>query len=813
MTSIQRTHGMETTQTIRGAKERPMSESPIDRALGQLLSGAPEAALRWGAAALESDSSSPAALLVTARALSRVGRKRGAIDGYFAAARRAATVGDAPMAIAAIAELRALGVETEALLGEVAVAVCRQPAAESPWGEVPTWRGSLQPVSPLLTRRALASRATELIYEAAGTEHPHTTTTAFLGAFAPAAFRELATAFRAIVVPAGYRAIEEDAAIRDIFVVASGEVEVSRRRGRERDDARSLATLESGAMFGEMSMVARLPAASSATTTRPTILLVAPRTTLETICARHRDLRLELGVYCRRQAVGNLGAACAFVTTVPIRDRSALVDRMTTRTYARGERLVHPGEEAAGLHLILAGEVALVGRDGDDERVVLSTLNAGDVVGEAELVLCRRAETEAIAAGPTATLFLPRDEYFSLALGYPAILHGLYTAAIRRLGETGEALLAGAVGVADNEVQLDELPLALAPARVVSEGVLPCQPARGPQMVEADVAPEDVPLALAVEERPRPELDEGELAIELEPEIAVDLVAQRVPAPVPSPEAERAAELDAEPEPTVALLPAQLAEHIARARLASTPPPPLVSDVPVPTLGAPEPPGPEAEGIGAPTSSLAPVVALSAPPPTSRPATPSASRSAAAPAPRRSFARRSAQGAAIVAVAASVAVVLASREDRPSAFSLPPNGSPAMDEPTAVAAPLAAAPTLGPSDPRPPAVATSPHPPSVPSAPPPAPSTKAFLTSSLKKRPSKPAPESAGSPGADDTRPDDATRAASEAAAPAASAPPAPERPAPAPSPAPIAKSAPAATAVRAAQAPPTGDNAFGGRE
>ena len=93
---------------------------PVEHALSLLVSGDPDAALRWSAAALESDAASPAALLVTAHALWRVGHKRAAIDAFTAAARRAALAGDVPLAIAAIAELRAAGVDVERLIAEVA---------------------------------------------------------------------------------------------------------------------------------------------------------------------------------------------------------------------------------------------------------------------------------------------------------------------------------------------------------------------------------------------------------------------------------------------------------------------------------------------------------------------------------------------------------------------------------------------------------------------------------------------------------------------------------------------------------------------
>jgi hypothetical protein len=72
-----------------------------------------------------------------------------------------------------------------------------------------------------------------------------------------------------------------------------------------------------------------------------------------------------------------------------------------------------------------------------------------------ELILCRTANADAIAAHPTATLFLPRWEFFSLVQEHPALLPGMYMAAVRRHAETKLALEAAYVVVTDGYA-LDE---------------------------------------------------------------------------------------------------------------------------------------------------------------------------------------------------------------------------------------------------------------------------------------------------------------------------------------------------------------------
>ena len=604
------------------------SNSPVEHALSLLVSGDPEAALRFSAAALEADPSSPAALIVTSRALWRIGDTQAAVGGFHAAARSAARSGDVPLAIAAIADLRSAGGDAGALVDEIARVVGKRTAEGAPID--PSRRGAVQPIGPLLTKRALVSRAEQMIHEAAGTGYGRKSAATLFDAPSESAFRDLALAFETLTVPPGYRATEEGVETRDLYIVASGQVQIERRG---ESGACLLARAENGAVLGELAVLAPLPAPSSAVTTCATILLVASRAAMAEIAARNPELGAELEAHCRGQAILNLGSACSCMSAMPSRDRAALVERMTSRLFVRGERLVHTGDYAEGLHVVLSGEVALVAHEGG-ERVVMSTLTPGQVVGEAELVLCQTAVTEAVAACPTATLFLPREHFFALALDNPAILHGLYAAAVRRRGETEEALSARAAAVVESDVTIDDAPAAELPPRA-SGGELPgveratpvaalphsTQPSTGPHATQPSALPRAMPQSSA---------------------------------------------------------PSSLAPFAASASLR--------------------------------------------------------------PLPRRfSIVRRSAQGAAVVAVAAGVAAVLASGEERPSAFLSPQTrsfGSGGASPPSAYSPTGTSAAVEAPSPPsvpaQPPAVAT--FGPPAPSATPARTSSK-FLMSSLQKRP------------------------------------------------------------------------------
>jgi CRP-like cAMP-binding protein len=376
----------------------------VDHALMLLLADEPEGALRWAAAIVGRDSSGPGALVVASHLLEQMGRRGAAVAGLELALREAVDAADVPLALAAVDGLRAFGQDVGPHLDRLATTFCR---------------GSRQSeVAPL----------------------------PLFGALGAEPLRALLGAFEVVTVGAGHRALEQGARGEAVYVVAHGAVEVSRRSTP--DDPRVvLAQLGCGALFGEMALLSRLPVAASVVATRPSILVVARLDRLHAVAVGHPQVALELSAHGRRHLVENLGRSTPALAIVPPMERALLVERFETRSYETGEKLCTYGAEAPGLHLVASGEVAVVAHEGA-ERVVLATLGAGGTLGEVELVLCRRADADAIAVRPTVTLFLPREHFHSLAADHPAILHGFYMAALQKSTEARQAMIAPAVVVA-----------------------------------------------------------------------------------------------------------------------------------------------------------------------------------------------------------------------------------------------------------------------------------------------------------------------------------------------------------------------------
>ncbi len=437
--------------------EAAANDLPLDHALALLLADETENALRWGAAVLESGPWTPSALVVTARLLDQMGRRRAAIEGLRMAVQQATATGNLPLAMAAIGDLRTFGADVAQPLEDIASAFCQgsdrlQDAQEKP---LLPQLGEFRPLSPFLTGPALASKAAQILESVRRTEDEaedvapsRVAPLPLFSALGRESLHDLLSAFETLTVPAGHAVIREGEEEAAAYIVARGELEVSRRSSDEDGKPLVMARLGTGSFFGEMALLSQLPGAASVIATRPSILLVARREALEAVVERHPDVAVELAAHCRRQSVANLGWASPVVVAIPPEARATLVEHFETRMFEAGDKLVEKGEEARGLHLIVSGEIAVSAYE-RGERVVLATLTAGETVGEVELVLCRNAAAEATAVRPTATLFLPREEFFALVQDHPAILHGLYAIAVRRHAETKLALEAGSVSMAD----------------------------------------------------------------------------------------------------------------------------------------------------------------------------------------------------------------------------------------------------------------------------------------------------------------------------------------------------------------------------
>ncbi len=447
-----------------------VTDSPLDRALALMLAGEREAALRWSAAVVQQDASVPSALILTCRLLADMGRTEAAIEGLKLGVKRAIDAGNLPLAVAAVADLRALSIPTEQYFDDIAGAFCLgsprlTDTAAPPPPPLPHDQ-EFEPLSSFLTGPALLSKATGIVH-AASTQYesleegepPLVSPLPLFSSLEREGLRALVATFEMITVPAGKVVIEEGQEGAEAYIVARGELEV-RREGTPRsqrvpgDDAPAptvLARLTNGALFGEMALLSRAPRAANVVANRPSILLVARREALEAVAEKRPEVGAELAAHCRRRMVANLLRTSPVLLAVDAASRPALVERFETRIFEKGEKLIEEGMDPDGMHLIASGEVAVVGHE-SGEPFVIATLGVGDIAGEVGVILRRKASMDVVAVHPTVTLYLPRADFIDLIVQYPAILAGLYLLAIERDEETSTVFSTTTTAVAEDYV-------------------------------------------------------------------------------------------------------------------------------------------------------------------------------------------------------------------------------------------------------------------------------------------------------------------------------------------------------------------------
>jgi CRP-like cAMP-binding protein len=235
----------------------------------------------------------------------------------------------------------------------------------------------------------------------------------------------------------GQRVFEQGSHGDAFYVICEGSVRVFREEGGRRKE---IATLASGAFFGEMALLsgaARMAAVESAS--EDTQLLEISATVLSELSRQHPQVAKALKKFCRERLLSNVMGTSALFQPFGRKDRRALVEKFRAREVKKNEIIINEGDRADGLYVVLSGEVEA--RKGDQ---VLSRLKEGELFGEISLLQKTPATATVMATRRTSLLRLPREDFDALILTHPQILELISELSEQRLRRT-EALTGGPV--------------------------------------------------------------------------------------------------------------------------------------------------------------------------------------------------------------------------------------------------------------------------------------------------------------------------------------------------------------------------------
>lgn len=432
---------------LKGAVE----ERAIDRALSLALAADREGALRIAGALLEAEPLSAFKTLVVAWLLGQLGRKAELEQGLRAALERAVFDGNLPLAIAAFAQLRDAEVSADDGLESMAAAFAKgssrisdkrgaPPQMSSASQEPEAWSEDLDG-DELLERAAKAASAAKAAQDEASLSAaaPQVAPQVLFSALDAESFKATVSVFDVRFVADDQALVEEGSVGNEAFIVARGELDVSKKSMKPGGAPLALARLGNGALFGEMALLSSAPRTATVSACRPSVVLVGSKQALDRVAAKAPEVGRVFAEFCRRRMLDNLVRTNFILKAASPSERPALIERFTVKQFNQGDRIVVQGSPPDGLHIVALGEVDIVHNDGASDTTLVARLGPGEVVGEVALILRRPAITDVIAHHPTVTLFLQRDRFLGLARAHPKVFVELYELAVHRDQETATA--------------------------------------------------------------------------------------------------------------------------------------------------------------------------------------------------------------------------------------------------------------------------------------------------------------------------------------------------------------------------------------
>ncbi|MCD6290610.1 MAG: cyclic nucleotide-binding domain-containing protein [Anaerolineae bacterium] len=245
-------------------------------------------------------------------------------------------------------------------------------------------------------------------------------------------------------VPAGESVFVQGARADAMYLVDSGEVELSREAGYRRE---TLARVGPGGFFGEMALITGRPRSTTAVATRPTNLWVLYRNEFEALVMRHPAIAeaVSRGVSERLTEAESSHAErhLRHVNLLQGLDSEALRDiaeHLHPMRYREKEIIYRQGDAPDFLCMIESGRVSLLAEENGVEAPV-AVLDAGDSFGELAVLTGEpRAMTAQALTDVDAWLISPKD-FNALADRYPVLALNLSRGLATRLRETSSQTL------------------------------------------------------------------------------------------------------------------------------------------------------------------------------------------------------------------------------------------------------------------------------------------------------------------------------------------------------------------------------------
>lgn len=257
-----------------------------------------------------------------------------------------------------------------------------------------------------------------------------------------ASFVQLVERMNYLKVPANHVVVREGDAGASLFILVQGEVKVTRKEG---DAEINIARLGAGSLFGELALIRAKPRGATVTTLGPAELFEIGRDAVEQVAAAYPAITDDLVKFARRRLIMNLMATSKIFTPFDDAERLEILRAFVSRVVDGNTTMIQEGKEAAGLYLLLEGEVEVSKIDAGGDKVVLAYLREGEVFGEIGLVEKRPTTATVGTTEKSVILYLDRAKFNAFIENHPKIHDYLSSLSGARLSETEQAMSADGV--------------------------------------------------------------------------------------------------------------------------------------------------------------------------------------------------------------------------------------------------------------------------------------------------------------------------------------------------------------------------------
>jgi CRP-like cAMP-binding protein len=230
----------------------------------------------------------------------------------------------------------------------------------------------------------------------------------------------------------GERIIAEGELGESLYVLAEGEVLVVHERPQRVEVRR----LIEGAFFGEIALLTHLPRSATVEAIGPVTVLELSREVMADLINEHpRVLKVMLRFFRDRLISTLLETSEIFAPFAPDARRE-LLSRFTFLECEPGLALIHEGEPADGLYILLCGKLE-ARRDG----AATGELDAGSVIGERSLLGGGPEEASVVGRTKCWALKLDQTAFREIIMTHPHILAYLSELESREPGSTRLSLV------------------------------------------------------------------------------------------------------------------------------------------------------------------------------------------------------------------------------------------------------------------------------------------------------------------------------------------------------------------------------------